>query len=260
MRERETVLDVVLPAELVPGWGEVPALAWLAAGRFRSRTPSWLAVVAQVSVWSSMLQVLVSARVQGQLAAYGRGAVLVVTGRPRRSQWRGIGAGVIVSLISVAVLLGPTLLVVCAAVVAASAGALGLAQALMVVAFLPFMTLAGLSIAATIPALAAGIRCEGTRTRKGVPARWPYWVEGSTFAADPADRRAATILVRRLLRLADERQIPVVVFARDDALAALYTRLGFVPVMPQSGRGLYRPPQSGVSGKNHGASSESIAP
>lgn len=232
--------DALLPAEMAPGWGSLPRLAWVAAGGFRARVPAVLLGVARAAAWPAMLQVLVSARAQGRLATSGRGALVVVTPQPRSGWWRSCLAGVVVLPVGVVVALVPALAMVGAGLVAALAGVGWLAWALVWGAPVGVVAWGGLAVAAVMPALAA--RGELAVARRDARQRWSGWVEASTLVVDPAERSAGTVMVRRLLRLADEQEVVVVAYARDESVAGLYGRLGFIP-MPGSQRALYRCPR-----------------
>jgi hypothetical protein len=67
-------------------------------------------------------------------------------------------------------------------------------------------------------------------------------VEATTLAAHPDNRRAATIMVRRLVQHADAIGMAVSARPRTEAVATAYRRLGFRPVPGGAGRILIRPP------------------
>jgi hypothetical protein len=55
-------------------------------------------------------------------------------------------------------------------------------------------------------------------------------VEAALVAADETDRRAATIMVRRLLGYPDEHGVVVIAVPRTDSVARMYKALAFLPV------------------------------
>jgi hypothetical protein len=232
----------VIPAELLPRWRDLPALAWLAAGRFRvpARVPVLSSLVPAVS-WPTFLVVLAAACGEGRLVAWQTSAMAIVTPLPGRRRWRGCAAALVAMPVAAAVLLLPFLLVIGLAVTAVVVGADALGRWLITLAPVAYAAPAVLGAVAAI----AGLRECGHRVagRRWAVRAFPRLVEASTLAADPHDRQAATRLVIGLLRVADRQQCAVLLQARDDRLADLYRRLGFRMVPAGGSRVLCRPPR-----------------
>jgi hypothetical protein len=234
----------MIPADLTPRWRDLPALAWLAAGAFRAQTPPWrpLAGLARVAAWPAFVAALVGAHVERELAAHDRGAMVILVDRAsRRRRWRGVTASLATLPIMGGVLVLPALAVAVVGVIVNVLGAPRLGVVIMWLAPAAILAPAGLAAAAIAVALRTEIRHSRTTARQWALTQHARLVEATTLAADPADGRAATVLLRRLLRAADQHQVAVVVYARDDRLVELYTRLRFGPVPPVPGRALYRP-------------------
>jgi hypothetical protein len=236
----------VIPADLLPRWRDLLALAWLVAGRFRvlARVPVLSSVVRGVS-WPTFLVVLAAARGGGRLAAWQTAATAIVTSLPARRRWRGGAAALVAMPVAVVVLLLPFLLVTGLAVAAVVVGAEVLGRWMIALAPVAFVAPAVLGAIAAV----AGLRECGHRVagRRWAVGAFPRLVEASTLAADPLDRQAATRLVIGLLRVADRQQCAVLVQARDDRLAELYRRLGFRMVPAGGSLVLCRPPRVGSS-------------
>jgi hypothetical protein len=238
----------MIPAELTPRWRDLPALAWLAAGAFRARTPPLrpLAGLARLAAWPAFVTALVGAHVERELAAHDRRAMVILVDRTgNRRRWRGVTASVATLPIMGGVLVLPAVAVAAVGVIVIVLGAPRLGVVIVWLAPAAVLALASLAAGAIAVALRAEVRHARATARQWALTRHARLVEATTLAADPADGRAATVLLRRLLRAADEQQVAVVVYARDDRLVALYTRLRFGPVPPVPGRALCRPPFPG---------------
>jgi hypothetical protein len=83
-------------------------------------------------------------------------------------------------------------------------------------------------VAPGLRSLASGGRRRACAWAAGTGARL---VEAALLAADETDRRAATILVRRLLGYADEHYVAVIAAPRTDSVAKMYKALGFLPFL-----------------------------
>jgi len=68
-------------------------------------------------------------------------------------------------------------------------------------------------------------------------------MEAALLVARTDDRRAATVLVGRLLAHADRGDVAVLARPRDDRVAAMYEALGFDEVASAGGRVLLRTPR-----------------
>jgi hypothetical protein len=105
----------------------------------------------------------------------------------------------------------------------------------------------GMVLVAAVAGNASGLRAAAPRGRRLARAwardRGVSLVEASLLAAGPADRRAATILVRQLIGHADRHGIAVLARPRDDRVAAMYAALGFRDLSGAGGRVLLRVPR-----------------
>jgi hypothetical protein len=235
----------MIPADLTPRWRDLPVLAWLAAGGFRAGTPSTalVTVVARAAVWPAFLQVFTGARAEHRLAAHRRAVVAIVTVLPARRRWHGYGASLMVLPLAVAALIAPAVVLAGLGIVVSVAGGHLVGHVLLLLAPFAFVVLAALAIAAVGPELRAGTRRELAVARRLAGHQHSRLAEASTLAADPASTWACTVFVRRLLHAADDQQVAVLAYARDDRLAELYHRLGFRPIVPGAHRAVCRAPR-----------------
>ena len=238
----------MVPEQLRPRWRELPAAAWLAAGRFQPaalRRPI-LHRLAQAAAWPVLLQVLLAAHAEGALAVWRARALIIVQQRPRptrAARLRAMFAGLAGLPVTVAALLAPGTTVLLAGASLAQPGQPGqeLPAVLVLTGFALYAVQFALTIAGVVPALTSGALRDRRHARAWSRRTFRRVAEATTLAADPADDRAATVLVRILLRTADRRGLPVIAQPADTQLAERYRLLGFLPI-PGAGRALYRPP------------------
>lgn len=235
-----------VPRPLQARWADLPALAWLASNRFggaAARIPAFGRVCAATG-WLGTLVSLAGARADRACAAHRRVAVLTVRQRwPRRSRWARHVVFVAALPAGVAVFATPLLAAVLANAVADVAGWHLVARALLVSAPVMFVLLVAATIGANLPGLRGGAG-RGRRLARG----WARdndvtLMEASLLVARTADRRAATVLVRRLLAHADRNGVAVLARPRDDRVAAMDEVLGFDNVADADGRVLLRVPR-----------------
>jgi hypothetical protein len=237
----------MIPDELLARWQDLPALGWLARRRL-SGTIGALPVVGPVARWSGWLLTLVDLvgmRADHAVGSYRHVAVVTVQQRwPVRVRWRywvaGLVAVVPVSLVFVAV---PVFVTVVGVVVAR----IGAPVVGSVLVFLGW-SVCGVTFLLGFASVASGLRSLASggrrRARAWAGSTGTRLVEAALLAADETDRRAATVLVRPLLRHADEHHIAVIAVPRSDAVARMYEVLGFTHTSDAGGRVLLRVPRS----------------
>jgi len=233
----------MIPADLVPPWRHIPPLAWLAAGAFTiSRGPLGRAVLA--AGWLVYLGVFIRAKAQRQLAAWHRSAVLIVSERPAQARWRGHLAVVASMPIMVLGLLLPYILMTVAAAAANAAGAYAAGRVLADLAPVALVAPLALMVISVLPALRLPMLRDTAAARHWIKDQQEPLVVANTLAAAPTDRHAVTVLVRRLRREADARQLAILALAGNDCLAEDYRQLGFQQILPGHPRVLHRTPRA----------------
>ncbi len=208
-----------------------------------ARIPVFGPVCAAIG-WLGSLVALASARADRSCAAHARAAVVTVRQRwPRRSRWVRHVVFLAALPAGVAVLAAPLAAAVLASAVAAAAGWHLAAGALLVSAPAMFVLLAAATIAANLSGLRRSA-APGRRLARG----WARdndvtLMEAALLVARTDDRRAATVLVGRLLAHADRSGVAVLARPRDGRVAAMYEALGFDQVASTGGRVLLRTPR-----------------
>jgi len=105
--------------------------------------------------------------------------------------------------------------------------------------------LAAAAIAGTASGLGAATPHGRRMARRWARRAGVTLVEASQLAAAETDQRAATVLVRQMLRHADAHRLAVLARPRDRRLADLYAALGFRELADGRGRVLLRAPRGG---------------
>ncbi len=237
----------MIPDELLPRWRDLPALAWLARQRLSGAIGS-LPVLGPVARWSGWLLTLVDLvgmRADHAVGSYRHRAVVTVQQRwPFRLRWRYWAAGLVAVVPIALVYLAVPLVFTVVGVIVARIGAPPVGSALV---FLGWPA-CGATFLLGVASVASGLRSLASGDRR-VARAWAgrtgtRLVEGALLAADVTDRRAATILVRRLLGHVDGHHIAVIAAARNDAVAKMYKALGFRPLSDVGGRIMLRLPRS----------------
>jgi hypothetical protein len=233
----------VVPDELLPRWRDLPALGWLVTRRFGGalvRIPV-LGLVACAVTWPLTMTTLIGHRADRTLAAHCRSAVVAVRVRePASLSWRRMLASTAATPAAFAMLCGPLLALLAAAAVAAAAGRPDLGAVLVLVGLLLDAVTAVLVLASVDAAVRSIAPVQRRAARAEARRRGTLLPEAHALAACSSDRRAATVLVRRLLRHADSRRAALIANSRDDSVATMYRRLKFRPVRPGGDRVLVR--------------------
>jgi len=235
----------LVPRPLLPRWRDLPRLAWVAADRFAG-TAARVPVFGRLCVWAawlSTLAVLVAARAERTCAGRGGVAVMMVRQRwPHRRRWVRHTAFIATLPVGAFALAAPSTLLLVASAVADSAGAHRAASVLRLAAPAAFAILVVAAIAGTASGLGAVAPRERRLARDWAQRAGVTLVEASLLAAAETDQRAATVLVRQMLRHADVHRLAVLARPLDATVADRYAVLGFRPVAGGQGRVLLRPP------------------
>ncbi|MER7273280.1 hypothetical protein ABT369_02370 [Dactylosporangium sp. NPDC000244] len=191
----------MIPADLHPRWRQLPALAWLAAGRFQPGLLDRpvLHRAGQAANWPIMLSVLAMARGRHTLAAWHTRAVVIVQELPagRHRVWQGWAAALACMPVAVAAAIAPFVVLTIVAI--------WLAQYNQTAAVLCFYTgLAEVSVhgvlllVQVVSGLATSALLQRRRAQRWARGTFDRVAEVTTLAAHPGDQRAATRLGRPL--------------------------------------------------------------
>ncbi|WP_204009065.1 hypothetical protein [Virgisporangium aurantiacum] len=204
-----------------------------------------IGVVSCAATWPVVMTTLVGARADNALAAHGKTALVTVSAcePPDRVRWRRLLASAATVPAVVIALCLPLIAATVAAIAAAIAGWRWLSDLLITVGQAESAVIAVLMLAGVAPVVRSITPIQRQAARLSARQRAITLIEASNLAADPADRRAATILVRNLQRHADTRQVAILANPRDSAVAAMYRRLGFEPLNADRPGMLLRWPQ-----------------
>jgi hypothetical protein len=238
---------MMIPTELVPRWRDLGALGWLATRRLGGpvvRIPV-LGLIACALTWPVIMTVLIGAHADRALAARGRAALVMVSQcEPPVIRWRRLLASAAALPIAVVVLVLPPLTTIVAAVMAEASGYHRVSAVLAAVALLILVMTAVLPVACAAPAFRSISPIQRRTARALARRRGVTLIEASALAADHAQRRAATNLVRHLRRYADAQNLAVLATPRDGTIATLYQRIGFEPITAGRDRMLVRWPNN----------------
>ena len=232
----------LIPPSLEAAWGDLPALAWLAARRAPTvfSRPTWfdrlgapvIAVMTFATFWP--------ARAHHYLAARGRSVVAVVTpgfrSPPKSIAWSiAVIAGSMAALSLIVITAGPA---VAHATGSARAGAL--TDGVMYVLALCILPAGMIRLVRHIKLGRVPLRREALALSAQNEA--PL-VCVSALAAREDDRQATTVLARALLELADSRQLALMAEPADARLARIYSTLRFRTLVEGDERVLLRLPR-----------------
>jgi hypothetical protein len=240
----------MVPREIEPRWSDLPAIARLATERLTDPSVPWAGLgVAILAVRGVLTLVeLIAYRSDGNCAAVGRHAVVVLKQRhPRQLRWRyslvyTIGATAAVTLWVVSL--------VFAAAAGLAAAQFRWSLAIPVALWAVIVGLGATALVMIATAISSG-NVFAPRDRRSART-WAQHdqvtlVEAYSLAASAAHPRAATVLVRRLLQIADREQVAVVALPRDDHVAKMYQAIGFAGLTGGTQRLLLRLPRQHVA-------------
>lgn len=225
--------DVLVPNDLVPRWRDLPVLGWMATQRLGEPLTQLpiLGPLACSATWPVTTTILVGDRAERTLAAIGKAAVLTVRGcAPARAPWLRLLASTAALPFAIAALSLPPVVLLGSAAVAEAAGWYTVGTALSAAAIVLLLTTAVLVLACVAQAVRSATPRQRRKARSLARRRGVRLVEASALAADTDHPRAATVLVRRLLRHADAVHTAVIANPRDARVVTMYRRLGFNPL------------------------------
>lgn len=240
----------MIPNNLVAHWRELLRLAWLTSIRLggpATSIPIFGRTIRCIAYVPYYLVPLVAVRAERMClrGPRGRATVSLQPRWPRRWGWRYwvvLLAGLVLVIMGLTLMMVGTMII---GVVISHAGLTAVGRLLISLAWLPPMLVWVLATVGVGPMWRAAAPRERRLARRWAAANRTTLVEAAGLVVDERDRSAVTVLVRRLLSVADAGSIAITVLPRNERVAGSYRALRFVDVPGGRGRMLLRIPTTG---------------